>query len=567
MSGELEFKRWLASPALSETERRELTAITDDADEINARFFAPLPFGTAGLRGICGVGINRMNRHIVRWTTQAFAEVLVENGGGEVVICFDSRHDSCAFSRCAAEVFAANGLRVRIFDDIRPTPELSFAVRRYGCAAGINITASHNTSEYNGYKLYGRDGAQLPTDDSARVAARMAQLDIFDSVRSIDYDDAVARGLIAEIGAETDEDYLAAVLDETTAPQEVSDVSDDLVVVYTPFHGAGRKLVPEALTRLGVRHLHCVAEQMRPDGNFPTVASPNPEIPESFELAVALAERVGASLIIGTDPDSDRIAALVRNGAEYVHLSGHKTGVLMLDYILTARKRVGRLPQNPVALKTIVTTDMARVVAEYHGAQCYSTFTGFKYMAERKREIEEIGCGTVVFSYEESFGYMLSDTVRDKDAVAAAVVITEMAAHYQKRGMTLLDALDALYARHGHYAEEAVSLVMPGLDGFFAMQTLMKNLRSEPPHEIEGVRVVATHDYEPEGSNVLRFDMEDGTAILIRPSGTEPKIKAYILAHSERNAQKAQSDDCAATALRAEKYARWAKNLPPAASE
>jgi phosphoglucomutase len=545
-----ELEKWLASPALSDAEKDELKAVRADAAEVEARFFAPLPFGTAGLRGVCGVGLNRMNRHIIRWTTQAFAEIIAQNGGGEVAVCYDPRHDSLDFARAAAEVFAGNGLRVRIFDDIRPTPELSFAVREYHCAAGVNVTASHNTREYNGYKLYGSYGSQLPPDDASRVAKRMAELDIFADIRRLDFDAAFSQGLITEMGAETDAAFLAAALGEVTDTQIVPEVAERLKIVYTPFHGAGRVLVPEALRRLGVKHLFPVAEQMIPDGDFPTVASPNPENPESFALAVALAERVDADLIIGTDPDSDRIAILVRDSGVYTHISGHKTGVLLLDYLLGARKKAGRLPENAVALKTIVTTDMARAVAESHGAQSFDTFTGFKFMAERKRELEQSGAGKVIFAYEESYGYMIGDFVRDKDAVTAAALLTEMTAHYLAQGKTLLDALGGLYEKLGYYEEAAISLVMPGLDGLRNMQALMRRLRDTPPAEIAGARVTATHDYIPDGSDVLRFGLDDGTAILIRPSGTEPKIKVYVLARGDTK-----------------KYAEWAKNLSAAAPE
>ncbi|MDR0838144.1 MAG: phospho-sugar mutase, partial [Oscillospiraceae bacterium] len=437
MSARSEYDKWRASPALSDAERRELLDIADDAAEIESRFFAPLAFGTAGLRGVMALGTNRINVHVIRHATQAFAEVILEKlGGGEVAVCRDCRINSLLFAQEAASVLAGNGIRVRIFDDIRPTPELSFAIRKYGCAAGINITASHNTKEYNGYKVYLSDGAQLPPREARWVAERMEGTDIFASIKRVEYGDAVARGIITVMGEETDEAFLAEALGEAAEPQAVAAVADRLRVVYTPFHGAGYKLVPEALRRLGVRHLYPVPEQMTPDGTFPTVESPNPELPEGFALAGRLAREVGADIIIGTDPDSDRIAVLVRDGAkggadnpDYVHLSGNKTGVLLIDYVLASKKRAGVLPENPVVLKTIVTTDMARRAARLGGARCFDTFTGFKFMAERKGELESSGEGNVVFSYEESYGYMAGDYVRDKDAVTAAVLITAMTAH------------------------------------------------------------------------------------------------------------------------------------------
>ena len=568
-----EYEKWLASPALSAQEKAELEAIRGDEKEIESRFYDQLSFGTAGLRGTMGVGLNRMNIHVIRHATQAFAQVILEEGAEAakrgVAVCFDCRNNSDLFAREAACVMAGNGIPVRLFEALRPTPELSFAVREYGCIAGINVTASHNPKEYNGYKVYWEDGAQLPPKHADEVAKKMKELDVFNCVKRADYDEAVAQGLITLMGAETDEKFLANVMAQVNDKAVVEQVADTFTMVYTPFHGTGYKLIPEALRRLGMKHVICVPEQMVIDGNFPTVASPNPENPEGFYLAVDLAKANGADFILGSDPDADRVGIMVKTGdGEFRVISGNQTGVLLLDYLIGAKRRLGTLPENAVALKTIVTTEMARKVAEDNGLKCYDTFTGFKFLAEKKDKLEASGEGKVIFSYEESYGYMLGDYVRDKDAVTASMLLTEMAAWYAAQGMTLFDALEKLYEKYGHYAEKTYNLVMPGLDGLKDMAQLMKNLRENPPAEISGVKVVTRKDYtdgsvvdcatgaksamELSGSNVLRFELADGTTILVRPSGTEPKIKVYILT---------QGADSAACDANLEKYGQWVKTL------
>ena len=568
-----EYEKWLASPALSEAEHQELEAIRNDPKEIESRFYGPLEFGTAGLRGIMAVGLHNMNIHVIRWATQGFAQVICAEGEeGKrrgVAICMDCRNHSMEFARAAAEVCAANGIHVRIFESLRPTPELSFAVREYRCQAGINVTASHNPKEYNGYKVYWSDGAQLPPHHAEAIARELEKIDIFTGIKTMAYDDAVAQGLIEVIGEETDEAFLQEVMAMVTDPQAIPAVADSFKLVYTPFHGCGYKLVPEALRRAGIKHLLCVPEQMVIDGNFPTVVSPNPENPEGFALAVELAKKEGADFILGSDPDADRVGIMVKTGdGEFKVLTGNQTGVLLLDYLIGAKKRTGKMPDKPVALKTIVTTEMARKVAEDNGLACYDTFTGFKFLAEKKDKLENAGEGKVIFAYEESYGYMLGDYVRDKDAVTASMLLTEMAAWYAAQGQTLFDALEKLYEKYGHYAEKTHNLVMPGLDGLKDMAELMKDLRENPPAEISGVQVVTRKDYtdgsvvdcatgakstmELSGSNVLRFELADGTTILVRPSGTEPKIKVYILT---------QGADAAACDANLEKYGQWVKTL------
>ncbi len=568
-----EYEKWLASPALSQEEHAELESIRSDPKEIESRFYGPLEFGTAGLRGTMAVGLHNMNIHVIRWATQGFADVISAEGEeGKrrgVAICMDCRNHSMEFARAAAEVCAANGIHVRIFESLRPTPELSFAVREYHCQAGINVTASHNPKEYNGYKVYWEDGAQLPPHHADAIAKRLEEIDVFAGVKSMDYDEAVKAGLIEVLGEETDQRFMANVASMINDKETVAKVADTFKLVYTPFHGCGYKLVPEALRALGIKHLICEPKQMVIDGTFPTVASPNPENPEGFYLAIDLARENDVDFILGTDPDSDRVGIMIRDhSGEYRPVTGNQTGVLLLDYLIGAMKRSGKLPEKPVALKTIVTTEMARKVAEANGVACYDTFTGFKFMAEKKNALEESGQGKVIFSYEESYGYMLGDYVRDKDAVTAAMMLTEMAAWYAAQGMTLFDALEKLYEKYGYYAEKTHNLVMPGLDGLKDMAELMKNLRENPPADIGGVKVVTRKDYsngsvvdcatgeastmELSGSNVLRFELADGTSVIVRPSGTEPKIKVYILTRGA---------DAAACAANLEKYGQWVAGL------
>ncbi len=568
-----EYEKWLASPALSEDERAELKALEGNDKEIKARFYGPLEFGTAGLRGTMYTGLHNMNRHVIRWATQGFANVIRAEGTEAmkkgVAVCMDCRNHSAEFARETACVMAANGIHVRLFESLRPTPELSFAVREYGCQAGVNVTASHNPKEYNGYKVYWSDGAQLPPQHAAAIADELTRIDIFTGVQSMDYEQALAEGRIELLGEDCDRRFMANVMGMVNDYETVKKVADDFGLVYTPFHGCGYKLVPEALTRLGIKHLYCEPKQMVIDGDFPTVVSPNPENPEGFYLAIDLAREKNVDFILGTDPDSDRVGIMVRNKAgEFEPVTGNQTGVLLLDYLIGAMKRAGKLPEKPAALKTIVTTEMARAVAEANGLDCYDTFTGFKFMAEKMNELESAGKNTVIFSYEESYGYMIGHYVRDKDAVTASLLLTEMAAWYHAQGMTLFDALRSLCEKYGWYGEKTHNLVMPGLDGLEKMAALMQSLRAQPPVEIGGVKVAQYKDYSDgtvrdaatgavtpmplSGSNVLRFELTDGTHIVVRPSGTEPKIKVYILT---KGADAAERD------ANLEKYSAWVKTL------
>ncbi len=565
-----EYKKWLSSPSLSAEEKAELSAISGNSKEIEDRFFAPLSFGTAGLRGIMGVGLNRMNIHVVRHATQGFANLICELGRKSmdrgVIICFDCRNNSPEFAHEAARVMAGNGINVRIFDSLRPTPELSFAVREYGAAAGINITASHNTKEYNGYKVYWDDGAQLPPEHAEKVAAAMSEIDIFSGIKIADYDEALASGLIKIIGSEIDEKFLANVMAQSICPDAVKAAADELSIVYTPFHGAGYRLVPEALKRLGIKHLFPVPEQMVIDGNFPTVKSPNPEFPEGFALAVELAKKVNSDLIIGTDPDSDRIGVMVRKGDEFVTIDGNQMGVLLTDYIIGSRIAAGTLPQDAAVLKSNVTTKMADRVAQRYGVYIEDTLTGFKFMAERIKDFEKTGEKKVIFSFEESYGYLIGDFVRDKDAVTASLLVAEMAAAYQLRGMTLYDALQFLYKKYGYFKEKTMNLSMPGLDGLSKMKLLMEGLRSDPPKAIGGFDVSRALDYlngtvldvksgrvsekDLPKSNMICFELSGGANFIVRPSGTEPKVKVYIMVEGE------STEDCEAKISQCEAFAR-----------
>lgn len=573
MSYMSEYSRWLSRLELTREERAELRAIQNDAAEIESRFYAPLSFGTAGLRGVLGVGLYRMNRFTVGQATQGLANLIIANGKKAmdrgVAIAYDSRHYSPEFAKEAACILAANGIKAMLFDELRPTPELSFAIRHYGCIAGINITASHNPKEYNGYKVYWEDGAQLPPAEADVVAKEMAATDMFEGVRIGDFDAFIEYGMITMLDKVTDEAYLKEVLAVAVNPDCVKQVAHDFKLVYTPFHGAGYRLVPEILKRLGYQDILCVPEQMVIDGDFPTVVSPNPENKEGFSLAIELAKKNDVDLIIGTDPDADRTGIVLRDSkGEYVTLSGNQVGVLLIDYVITAKNLTGTMPKNPAVLKSIVTTEMARAVCEANKVACFDTFTGFKFLAEKIKEFEKTGSHQYIFAFEESYGYLCGDYARDKDAVTASMLIAEMAAYYRTQGKTLFDAMEEMYKKYGAFAEQTISITMPGVSGLQRMDALMKELRKSPLAKVGGDAVVAVRDYqsgerlsvadgkkekmELSGSNVLYYELADGTHFIIRPSGTEPKVKVYIMARG-----KARKDALA----KVEKLAAAAKEI------
>ena len=552
-----EYERWLASPALTDKERAELEAIRGDEDAIKDRFFAPLSFGTAGLRGVLGVGLYRMNRFTVGAATQGLANLIVQNGPQAcergVAIAYDSRHFSPEFAQLAACILAANGIKVKLYDELRPTPELSFAIRYYGAIAGINITASHNHKEYNGYKVYWEDGAQLPPKEADVVAAEMDALDFFTDIKMMDFENAKKAGLVKMMDWQTDEAYLKEVIKVAINPDCVKQVADDFKLVYTPFHGAGYRLVPEILRRLGYKHIICEPQQMKIDGDFPTVKNPNPEYKEGFTLAIELAKQNDVDLIIGTDPDADRTGIVLKDkNGDYVTLSGNQVGVLLIDYIITARKLTGTMPEHPAVLKSLVTTEMARAAAEANGVACFDTFTGFKFLAEKIKQFEQTGSHQYLFAFEESYGYLAGDYARDKDAVTASMLIAEMAAYYRTKGMTLYDAMQTMYEKYGYYTEQTISITMPGVAGLERMKELMAELREKPLTAVAGYQVEYIRDYQPgvrtcvscgkteqmelSGQNVLYYELEGGTSFIIRPSGTEPKVKVYIMAKADSKA-------------------------------
>ena len=553
---EQEYRRFLNSGVLNAEELSELAAIENNEDEKALRFSAPMDFGTAGLRSTMCVGIGSMNRLTVAQTTKGLAALIKKSGGESrgVVIAYDSRNNSRAFARVSAEALAAAGIRVYIFDDLRPTPELSFALRHLGAIAGINITASHNPKEYNGYKAYWEDGAQLAPEQAAIVKAETAKFDVLDIGGRMDYDEALEKGLITELTAEFDEIYLSAVMATAVSPAAVAEVADSLRVVYTPLHGAGCRLVPEIFSRLGLKHLYTVAEQMAPNGDFPTVKKPNPEHAEAFALGITLADRVGSDLVIATDPDADRVGVMARNGnGKFETISGNQMGALLLDYIIRKKKALGTLPEKPYCVKSIVSTDMASRIADVHGIRLHDVLTGFKFIGEVIKNYEaENNAEGFLLGFEESYGYLGGAYARDKDAVEASMLILEMTADYQKRGMTLIDALDALYETYGLYAEGVVDIYMEGLDGIEKRRRLMENLRKMPPKSFAGYAVASIGDYA-EGyfthlssgkksatnlpsSDVLYYVLENEDKIIVRPSGTEPKVKMYFLAHGEESA-------------------------------
>jgi len=549
-----EFERW-CKLADSETVA-ELTAKAGDDEWIRYYFQGPLAFGTAGLRGTMNAGTFAMNRYTVAQATQGLADLINREEGNAdrgVLIGFDSRNNSPEFARITASVLAANGIKVFLYDELRPTPMVSFGLRYLNCIAGVNITASHNPKEYNGYKVYWEDGAQISLEQAIVVSDSINATDIFEGVKTCDYDAAVAEGKITVVGPELDEEYLKNVMAQQVDPKAIERTADELKVVYTPFHGAGYRLVPEVLKRAGLKYLYPVPEQATPDGDFPTVKSPNPENPEGFTLGIALAEKIESDLIVGTDPDADRVGVMARGkDGKFVTITGNQMGALLLDYILTAHTENGTMPPEPFAVKTIVTTELAAAICEKFGVKLHNVLTGFKFIGEVIYQSEVSGHGSYILGFEESYGYLKGTYARDKDAVVATLLIIEMASYYRKKGMTLIDALESVFARYGFYVEKTVNVTMAGLDGTERMAALMAKLRAEAPKSVGGLEVVAIRDYKegtvtakdgsvtPTGlpkSNVLCFDLAGGNTVVVRPSGTEPKIKFYLLCRGENEAQ------------------------------
>lgn len=551
------YYRWLNSDVLSEDEKKELTEIAGRDDEIKYRFSSSLTFGTAGLRGVMKVGMNAMNVHTVAQATQGLAALIKkENRETDgVVIAYDSRNNSQLFARVSAEVLAAASIPVYIFDSLRPTPELSFALRELKCVAGINITASHNPKQYNGYKAYWEDGAQLPPDHAGTVYAEICKIDVLNDIKRMDFDVALDSGIIKVIGAEMDEKYLSKVEEQLVNPDAVKNVAEALKIVYSPLHGTGYKLVPEIFRRIGLKHLYKVEEQFVPDGNFPTVEKPNPEYEDAFKLGVKLANEVGSDIIIATDPDADRVGVMARlSDGRFKTITGNQMGALLLDYIITAYEVSGTMPPIPYAVKSIVSTELATKICNAHGVEMFNVLTGFKYIGEVIKNHERIGSGTFIFGFEESYGYLKGTYARDKDAVVASMLICEMTAYYYSRNMTLCDALDELYERYGFCREFNVEMYMDGVDGSERMSALLDKMRSDIPSELGGVVLRSFGDYNSETfvdiasgirtstnlpkANMLCYKLVNGDVIIVRPSGTEPKIKFYflVIANNEADA-------------------------------
>ena len=549
-----EYEYWLSSNVVDEKTKEELRALEGDDKEIEGRFKGMLTFGTAGLRGIMGAGIGMMNVYTVRYATQGLANLIIANGGqlggkskegNGVAIAHDSRNNSRLFAEEAAAVLAANNIKVYIFDDMRPTPELSFAVRETGSIAGINITASHNPKEYNGYKAYWADGAQLGPEHANIVSAEIAKVDIFRDVRTMDYNTAVAEGLVEILGDPMDETYIGKVMETSITRKYIDQVAKDMKIVFTPFHGAGYKLVPEILRRQGYGAIIPVEEQMVPDGNFPTVKSPNPENTEGFALAIEYAKKYDAELVIGVDPDSDRCGAVVKAKDGYKILSGNQEACLMLDYIFTVRKELGTMPEKPFVCKSIVSTVMADKIAADNGVKMYDVLTGFKFIGEKIKDLEENGDEHFLFGFEESIGFLGGSYARDKDAVYAAMMMAEMACYYKAQGMSVYDGLMALYEKYGYFVENTESTVFGGFDSNERREAVMARIRKNAPEEI-GLKVESVTDYLGDvpgftKSNVLFYNLADGCAVAVRPSGTEPKIKTYVMAQGA-TAEKAEEN-------------------------
>ena len=541
------YESWLANPYFDEDTKAELKAIADDDNEIKERFYKDLEFGTAGLRGIIGAGTNRMNIYTVRKATQGLANYILTQGKQKqgVAIAYDSRHMSPEFADESARCLAANGIKAYVFETLRPTPELSYAVRKLGCAAGINITASHNPPEYNGYKVYWEDGAQITPPHDAGIMDEVRQVTDYGQVKTMDAEAAVLAGLYETIGKGIDDPYIEELKKMILHPEAIEAAAEDLKIVYTPLHGTGNIPVRRVLSELGFKHVYVVPEQELPDGDFPTVSYPNPEAKEAFALGLKMAEELDADLVLATDPDADRLGVYVKDAqtGEYHSLTGNMSGCLIGEYEISQRKAVKGLPEDGALVKSIVTTNLADAIADSYGIQLCEVLTGFKYIGQKMLEFETKGTGTYLFGLEESYGCLPGTYCRDKDAVAASMVLCEAAAFYKTQGKTLWDAMIDLYEKYGYYKDDVKSITLAGIEGLEKIQTIMNTLRDNAPAEIGGYKVARVRDYKkgiitdmsdgseiPAGlpeSNVLYYDLPDAAWVCVRPSGTEPKVKFY----------------------------------------
>lgn len=542
------YNDWLQNPYFDEATKEELRAIADDEKEIEDRFYRQLEFGTGGLRGVIGAGTNRMNIYTVRQATQGLANYIISQNGQEkgVAIAYDSRIMSPEFATEAALCLNANGIKTYRFTSLRPTPELSFAVRKLGCIAGIVVTASHNPREYNGYKVYWEDGAQITPPHDKNILAEVAKVTSFDLVKTMEKADAVAAGLYQEIDTEIDEAYMEELKKQSIHPEVISEMAKDFTIVYTPLHGTGNIPVRRVLKELGFEKVYVVPEQEKPDGTFPTVAYPNPESPKAFELALALAKEVDADIVLATDPDADRLGVYCKDtkSGNYVSFTGNMSGMLIAEYILKERTATGTMPENPALVETIVTTDMAKVIAQAYGVHLIEVLTGFKYIGEQIRLFEENHTYNYVFGLEESYGCLAGTYARDKDACVAVMMLCEVASWYKKQGKTLWDAMLAMYEKYGYFKEGLETITLKGMDGAQQIQQMMAEAREHLPQQIGDAKVLAVRDYKTDvrydmtdgsksatglpTSNVLYYELEDHSWCCVRPSGTEPKIKFYF---------------------------------------
>ena len=539
---------WLTSPQFDEETRKELEAIKGNNLEIKDRFYKDLEFGTGGLRGIIGAGTNRMNKYTVGKATQGLSNYILKNNpegkAMGVALAYDSRNMSSEFAEMSALVLNANGIKAYIFDELRPTPELSFAVRHLGCTAGIVVTASHNPPEYNGYKVYWADGAQVVAPKDEGIIGEVNSITDFSAIKMMDKAEAVKNGLFNVVGKEIDDAFVENIKKQAVRPEEVIKAKN-MKIVYTPLHGAGNKNVRRVLAEVGFENVYVVPEQEKPDGTFPTVGYPNPEDPKAFTLAIKLAQEKQADIIIGTDPDSDRIGVVVKdNNGNYDILTGNMTGALLTEYVLGGRKEKGTLPENAAMVKTIVTTEMVRAIAENYGVKLFDVLTGFKFIGEKIKQFEEDHSYSYVFGFEESYGCLSGTYARDKDAVGASMLVCEMAAYYKNKGMTLYDGLMELYNKYGFYKEGVKSVTLKGVDGAEQIQKIMEYLRNNVPSDFAGNKVIWAKDYKTgvfknlltgetqastlPKSNVLYYNLDDRAWLCVRPSGTEPKIKFYM---------------------------------------
>jgi len=543
------YQKWMESSVIDEETKKELSMIADNEKEIEDRFYRELEFGTGGLRGVIGAGSNRVNKYTIGKATQGLANYIKKEGQEAmkrgVVIAYDSRKMSRELAEHSALVLNANGIKSYLFEELEPTPILSFSVRELQATAGIVITASHNPPQYNGYKVYWDDGGQIPPDRADSIIREINEIEDFEQIQLISKEQAKQAGLFVLIGEDILQRYINRVKALSINSQLVREMGKDLKIIYTPLHGTGNKPVRRVLKELGFQNVTVVSEQELPDPNFSTVVSPNPEEAEAFKLAIQLAEKEGADIIIGTDPDCDRVGVVVKNKqGQYVVLTGNQTGALLVHYILSAKKEAGTLHSKGRIIKTIVTSEMGREIAKSYGIETIDTLTGFKFIGEKIKEFEEDGDKEFIFGYEESYGYLAGDFVRDKDAIIASMLICEMAAYYKHKGMTLYDGLMELWEKYGYYIESLKSITMTGKEGMEKIQLMMNSFREDPPARLAGMDVNIIQDYlkqkaykvhtgleEPltlPKSNVLKFITEDGSWFCIRPSGTEPKVKLYF---------------------------------------